>query len=166
MMNNVMDHSGEGIFFSSKLMDAFLIFSGGKVFSRDRYDRERLAELEGEGPGTTVYMKLSNFTQKQSRDVFDMYTNEDNQFTKTRVPLRMMFDASPVSRSQAKRVCNRFEEFREIILDFDGLDWMGQGFAHQIFAVYQKEHPELEIIPINMSDGVRSMYLHVLEKQG
>ena len=77
------------------------------------------------------------------------------------VPLKNMFDAAPVSRSQAKRVCHRLESFQEVVLDFDGLEWMGQGFAHQIFTVFQNKHPDVEIIPINTSEGVEKMYLHV-----
>lgn len=158
-------HSGEGIFFSSKLMDSFMIVSGGKVFSRDKFDMAQLRELSDGRRGTTVQMKLSNTSQKHSYEVFDRYSDEDNRFTKTRIPLRMMFDSSPVSRSQAKRVCNRLDEFREITLDFDGLEWMGQGFAHQIFVVFQREHPNIRLIPIHMSETVEAMYRHVTERE-
>ena len=43
---------------------------------------------------------------------------------------------------------------------------MGQGFAHQIFVVFQNEHPEIRLIPINMSDGVAKMYAHVTGTAG
>ena len=60
----------------------------------------------------------------------------------------MSADAAPVSRSQAKSVCNRLGKFEEAILDFDGIEWMGQGFAHQIFVVFQNAHPEISIVPL------------------
>ena len=47
-------------------------------------------------------------------------------------------------------------------LDFDGIDWMGQGFAHQIFVVFAREHPELRLLPVNMNPAVEKMYRHVL----
>lgn len=42
------------------------------------------------------------------------------------------------------------------------LQWMGQGFAHQIFVVFAKEHPEVNLIPINMNEDITKMYQHVL----
>ena len=54
-----------------------------------------------------------------------------------------IFDASPVSRSQAKRVCNRLDKFEEVIVDFAEISWMGQGFAHQLFVVFAGSHPEI-----------------------
>ena len=46
----------------------------------------------------------------------------------------------------------RLEKFQEVILDFDGIEWMGQGFAHQIFVIYKNQHPEIQIIPVNMNE--------------
>ena len=155
------NHSGEGIFFTSKLMDEFFILSDGKVFTNNRYDVSQVFDLPEMAGGTGVFMQLSNFTTKNSQEVFDMFSNVDGGFTKTRIPIKNMFDADPVSRSQAKRVCNGLNRFREVEIDFSGVDWMGQGFAHQIFVVFQNEHPEIRLIPINMSNGVARMYAHI-----
>ncbi len=46
-------------------------------------------------------------------------------------------------------------------MDFEGVEWMGQAFAHQIFSIYQKEHPEISLVPINMNDEVSKMLNHV-----
>ena len=78
------------------------------------------------------------------------------------LPLKNIFDADPVSRSQARRVCNRLDKFTEVELDFDSVNWMGQGFAHQIFVVFQNEHPEIRLIPVNMGKDVEAMYRHVV----
>lgn len=106
-------------------------------------------------------MALSNFSQKTPQEVFDRYANVDGGFTKTHIPLKNMFDTSPVSRSQAKRVCNRLDRFEEVVLDFEGLEWMGQGFAHQIFVVFQNAHPQIILTPVNMNEAVTKMYQHV-----
>ena len=71
------------------------------------------------------------------------------------------FGSTPVSRSQAKQLCNGLEKFEEIILDFSDIAWMGQGFAHQIFVVFANAHPEIVIDPINMNKDVTKMYNHV-----
>ena len=113
--------------------------------------------------GTGVFMSLSSFSHKNPQEVFDLYANIDGGFIKTKIPLKNIFDTSPVSRSQAKRVCNRLEKFREIVIDFDGIQWMGQGFAHQIFVIFSREHPDIQLIPINMNEDVTKMYVHVMD---
>jgi hypothetical protein len=112
--------------------------------------------------GTAVYMSLSNHTRKRVRDVFDTFADVDGGFTKTIIAMRNYFDSSPVSRSQAKRLCNRLDRFKVVSLDFEGMEWMGQGFAHQVFVVFKNEHPEVNIKPINMNEDVRRMYNHVI----
>ncbi len=164
------NHSGEGIFFTSKMMDNFIIFSENKIFTTDKYniDENIMALSSGNNKsfinGTCVFMSLSNFSHKTSNEIFDIYSNVDGGFSKTRIPLKNIFESSPVSRSQAKRICNRLDKFKEVILDFDGLTWMGQGFAHQIFVVYQNEHPNIKLTPVNMCEPVENMYNHVTRK--
>lgn len=156
------NHSGEGIFFSSKMMDTFFILSGGKVFSTSKYENEHVLDLEDPILGTFVYMSLSNFTARTAKEVFDLYANTEGVFTTTRIPIRSIFDSAPVSRSQAKRLANRLESFTEVIFDFEGVGWMGQGFAHQLFSVFARSHPELSLVAINMNEGVSAMYRHVM----
>ena len=158
------NHSGEGIFFTSKMMDEFYIVSDGKVFTNNRYDVSEVFDLPEIRRGTGVLMQLSNYTKKTSREIFDLFSSVDGGFTKTRIPLKNMFDSSPVSRSQAKRVCNGLTRFQEVEIDFSGLDWMGQGFAHQLFVVFQNEHPEIKLIPMNAGEGIKKMYTHVTGK--
>lgn len=163
LTTDIENHSGEGIFFSSKMVDDFFIVSSGKIFSNNKYGNSKIMNLaQTNTEGTGVYMSLSNFTQRNPQEVFDLYANTEGGFVKTKVPLKNIFDASPVSRSQAKRVCNRLEEFKEVELDFDGIQWMGQGFAHQIFVVFARKHPDIKLEPVNMSEDVAKMYAHVM----
>lgn len=157
------NHSGEGIFFSSKMMDSFFILSGGKIFTNNKFDDLRILNIADRNiPGTCVIMSLSNFTQRRAHEVFDAYSDVDGGFTKTRIPLKNIFDTAPVSRSQAKRICNRLERFQEIELDFEDLEWMGQGFAHQIFVVFGRANPQIKIVPVNMNEAVAKMYHHAI----
>ena len=50
-----------------------------------------------------------------------------------------------ISRSQAKRLINRFDKFVEVVLDFDGVTQIGQAFADQIFRVFQNKHPNVHL---------------------
>ena len=156
------NHSGEGIFFTSKMMDSFMIFSSGKFFATTKYSNEYITDINEQMTGTCVVMSLSNFTNRTAKEIFDLYSDTDGVFTTTRIPIKNIFDSAPVSRSQAKRVCHRLDSFEEVIFDFDNVGWMGQGFAHQIFVVYQREHPSIKLIPINMNESVASMYNHVV----
>lgn len=166
LTTDTANHSGEGIFFSSKLMDEFFIISSGKIFTNNKYDDSRILDLALENQkGTCVIMELSNFSHKTAKEVFDAYANVDGGFVKTRIPLKNIFDLSPVSRSQAKRVCNRLDRFKEIVVDFDEITWIGQGFAHQLFVVFANAHPDLVLIPINMNEDVTKMYHHVIASQ-
>lgn len=160
---NPAAHSGEGIFFSSKLVDRFSIMSDGLIFATDKYAKELHSSTDSESKGTTVYMELSNRTKRKTMDVFNSFSDEDMQFTKTILKIAMIFDMPPVSRSQAKRMCNGLEKFKEVTLDFSGVDFIGQGFAHQVFVLYRNSHPEVKLMPVNMSQNVEMMLKHVSE---
>ncbi len=109
-------HSGEGIFFTSRIMDRFFACSDGKEYSYDYGDGSE--NIHSPEEGTLIYMEISNSSSKNLRDVFDQYEDADGGFTKTRVPIKNMFDIDPVSRSQARRLCQRLDEFEEVELDF------------------------------------------------
>lgn len=161
-------HSGEGIFFTSRVLDKFLAISDGKIFSHSNFDDivENLENIEflskwRDMKGTCIFMELSNNSNKILKEVFDMFADVDGGFTKTHIPVKNIFAEFPVSRSQAKRLCNRFEEFEVVELDFAGISEIGQGFAHEIFVVFQNTHENVSIIPINTSEDVMRMINHV-----
>lgn len=162
------NHSGEGIFFTSRALDRFAAVSDGKVFAHDKY-YELLQNLEDTGllkertgqNGTVIYMELSNDSKKNLKEVFDMFSDVDGGFTKTRIPIKNIYETYPVSRSQAKRLCHRFDKFQEIVLDFDGIDEIGQAFAHEIFVVFQNNHKDITLVPENTNEDVKKMICHV-----
>ena len=162
------NHSGEGIFFTSRILDRFAVISDGKVFTHDKY-REKFRDLKDiKGMeqrnferGTTVYMRLSNNSKKNLREVFDMFADDDGGFTKTCIPIKNFFETYPVSRSQAKRLSNRFENFQEIELDFEGVDEIGQAFAHELFVVFQRNHENIKLTPTHYSKEIERMIIHV-----
>lgn len=163
------NHSGEGIFFTSRILDRFAAISDGKIFTHDKY-LDVLRNLEdvepmkdwAKTPGTIIFMELSNYSKKIIREVFDTFSDIDGGFTKTQIPIKNIYETYPVSRSQAKRLCNRFEKFQEVVLDFDGIDDIGQGFAHEIFVVFQKSHPNTTILAQNANQNVSKMINHVI----
>lgn len=157
-------HSGEGIFFSSRMFDQFSITSGSVTFSHQaKAPEDWILEAEESG-GTTVRMELGNHTARSINKVFKQFTSGDDfGFTKTVVPVRLAQygDDNLVSRSQAKRLIVRFEKFRTVVLDFKGVLLIGQAFADEVFRVFALDHPEVELIPMNANKDVRQMIAHV-----
>ena len=156
------NHSGEGIFFTSKAMDEFYIVSGKKFFIVNKLDNTFLDISEDTTDGTLVCMGISNKSKKELSEVFENYADTDNGFFRTKIIMKNIFDSSPISRSEAKRLCNNLEKFKEVILDFSDIAFMGQGFAHQLFSVFAKNNPQIKIISENMSDDVYKMYMHII----
>lgn len=155
------NHSGEGIFFTSRMFDEFDILSGGVCFlHKSGDDLDWLSERKQPGTGTTVWMKLNNHTARTTRKIFDQFTSgEDNSFHKTIVPVELARYGNEqlVSRSQAKRLMARVELFKVVMLDFTGVPLIGQAFADEIFRVFPMNHPEIELIPVHASSEVKRM---------
>ena len=153
-------HTGEGIFFTSRMFDDYVILSGGVYFSHKTGEEEDwILERERAGEGTTVVMSLRNRSDRTVKQVFEKYTAspKDFGFNRTIVPVRLAKHGAEqlVSRSQAKRLLARFERFKVVILDFAGIDEIGQAFADEIFRVYSLQHPEVRIVPANTGPEVK-----------
>lgn len=153
-------HSGEGIFFSSKVFDRFDIRSGRLHFAHDDGTVDVLFERDAGAPGTTVFMQLANDSSRTTREVFDRFAApEEYTFAKTIVPVKLAQHEGEklVSRSQAKRLTLRFERFQTVVLDFAGVDEIGQAFADEVFRVFQLAHPQTTLLPQNLSPAVAAM---------
>jgi hypothetical protein len=66
-----------------------------------------------------------------------------------------------ISRGQAKGIAVRFEKFLEIEINFSDIDFIGQGFADELFRVWKNKHPEIKLYAINTSNDVKNMISHV-----
>lgn len=153
-------HTGEGVFFSSKMFNRFSIMSRNLFFTNDVSNESWLIDGDEEIAGTNVAMVLDNDSTRTTSEVFEQYAAPDEfTFAKTTVPVRLAQHEgeSLVSRSQAKRLTMRFERFKTVVLDFAGVEEIGQAFADQVFRVFQAAHPELEMVPIHMTESVRRM---------
>ncbi|HEX4782536.1 MAG TPA: STAS-like domain-containing protein [Usitatibacter sp.] len=155
-------HSGEGIFFTSRAMDYFAITSGDLYFSHDQGRPEDfLTDASPTGRGTDVWLQLGDRSERTLRSVFERFTSAqgDYEFSKTVVALDLARHEGEelISRSQAKRVVARFEQFREVVLDFERIPTIGQAFADEIFRVFALEHPGTRLVPIRMNEDVTRM---------
>jgi anti-sigma regulatory factor (Ser/Thr protein kinase)/biotin operon repressor len=155
-------HTGEGVFFTSRVFDRFTIVSHALRFvhllRRDAWLTEDVARPF---KGTTVLMELMLPSSRTLQNVFATYSSgpDDYRFAKTHVPLKLASfgDESLVSRSSARRVLARAERFDEVLLDFAGVRAVGQAFADEIFRVFATAHPEVKLAHVNASDQVARM---------
>ena len=109
-------------------------------------------------------MDLNNSTSRNIKSVFDQFTGEDYSFDKTVVPVKLTQygDERLVSRSQAKRLLARVDRFKTVILDFDGVDRIGQAFADEVFRVFNNNHPDIQLYFIKTNDDVEKMIVRAL----
>jgi hypothetical protein len=93
--------------------------------------------------------------------VIDQFSSgpDEYSFARTIVPVRLarIGDEDLVSRSQAKRLLQRVERFRHVVLDFHSVGTIGQAFADEIFRVFANAHPEVELIPNHATPEVQQM---------
>lgn len=154
-------HTGEGIFFTSRVFDRFSIISGKLYFAHMEKDDDWLLEDEEQSQGTIVSMIISPTSKRTAQEVFDRFATSDADygFSRTRVPVALARygDENLVSRSQAKRLLSRFERFREIVLDFKGVSTIGQAFADEVFRIFPADHPASHLYPVNTTQEVEKM---------
>jgi anti-sigma regulatory factor (Ser/Thr protein kinase) len=154
-------HSGQGIFFASRMLDEFTILSRGAYFSHKAARRDDLIlDIDDLDSSTMVTMALENNTDRSLKDVFDQYSSGDNyDFSKTVVPLRLarFGEEKLISRSQAKRALARVERFTAVVFDFAGIETIGQAFADEIFRVWARAHEDVKCLVIDASPAVRKM---------
>ncbi|MBR1396247.1 MAG: DUF4325 domain-containing protein [Selenomonadaceae bacterium] len=163
------NHSGEGIFFSSKMFDLFFIQANGieYISKNDLALNFLLENTKGSiNKGTWVSMEMSKDNVVPIETIFNQYSDADLGFNKTIVPVVHLIDKknetdmSLMSRSQARRLLHRFDSFSKVILDFESVEFIGQGFADEIFRVYSNLHPSIDILYVNANEKVEQMIKH------
>jgi hypothetical protein len=158
-------HTGQGIFFSSRVCDWFCLEANGFAVSFERDGRvEPLEFLADRGrAGTTVKFRISRQPGRSLRQVFDEYCPQpDIDFVRTRIAVRLMAEAdgSLVSRSQARRLMAGLDQFTQVELDFEGVAEIAQGFADEVFRVWCAAHPAVRLEALNAGEEVDRMLRH------
>lgn len=110
-----------------------------------------------------MWMEIDTKTERTTQSVFQKYAGEDIYFRKTHVTIALgrYPGEQLVSRSQAKRVLARISNFSEVILDFRGVDQIGQPFADEIFRVFKYDHPKTVLIAFNTNETIDKMIKYV-----
>lgn len=165
-------HSGEGIFFTSKVGNQFTLDSFGHqlIVNNDLPD-VFVQTTKKIKKGTKVTFVIHAKAKQHLNDVFKKYTNSkksnDYGFDTTEVRIKLYTMAGVhISRSQARRILSGLEKFKHIVFDFDKVPVVGQAFADEIFRVFHRQHPAITFKELNMNEGVKFMVKRAKNEAG
>lgn len=159
-------HSGEGIFFTSKACDLFVLRSHRIELTITAPDHEPSVSVRKPIRGTEVTLGIRRATKRKLEQVFAAFAPEEYDFRFEKTIVTVRFSARDyLSRSEARRLVARLESFREVVLDFTGVRSIGQAFADEIFRVFAGSHPEVALKRVNVDRALDAVIRHVVDNQ-
>lgn len=152
-------HCGHGLFFVARAADIFDLHANRQAFQR-RPGRSGWSPVRPLArPGTSIFLAIALDTPRTLDEVLRAQADHGYAFEQTEVPLRLL--TGPMvgleSRAQARRVTARLAQFRRATLNFSGVDDIGPAFADELFRVYARAHPEVQLHPEAMAPRVAAM---------
>lgn len=151
-------HSGQGIFFTSKIADKLIIQSSNKKLIFDNLLDDVFIEDTKEIKGTKIKFFLSVKSKVNLKKIFDEYSVGLYDFNRTKIKIKLFQEGSEyISRSQARRLIVGLDKFKEIILDFKNVKVVGQAFCDEIFRIWQTNNPKIAIKWINANKNIDFM---------
>ncbi len=155
-------HSGEGIFFTSKVANKFSLRSHSIQIEWDRALDDIFVSKPRFQKGTRVNFQLRRDSRTKLEAVFSEFAPEEYnyQFSKTKVMIKLI-KPEYVSRSEARRLVLNLDKFHDIELDFKGVSRLGQGFADEVFRIFTGKFPQITIRVTNTNPAILAMIRHV-----
>lgn len=155
-------HSGEGIFFTSRVFDSYCILANGLCYIKDNEADDWFLERRDQikNVATLIQMEIALSSNRTTYEVFKRYENpETSAFDKTHILVQLSLSGEDrfVSRSQAKRILVGLDKFNHIILDFRGIKAVGQAFVDEVFRIFQDQHPAITIDSVGTNEEVQFM---------
>jgi len=155
-------HTGHGLYFTTRIADILDLHANGAAFQHRAWQRHRWHRTAPAArQGTSVFVAIALDTPVTLDDVLRAHSRDGQgyAFERTVVPLQFLASTGPAldSRAQARRAALRLQQFRHAQLDFAGVEDVGHGFADELFRVFARRHPQLELEPVNMSPAVRGL---------
>ena len=157
-------HSGQGLFFTSKLADVFDLHANDAAFQQRAWDGRGWCPTRAVAKhGSSIYAAFLLDTPRTIDAVRQAFSHDGQGygFDRTVVPLRLI--ASPTcgleSRAQAARVAARLGEFARAEIDFAGVPHIGHAFADELFRVAAlRSGGRLgALVPVNASASIAAL---------
>jgi anti-sigma regulatory factor (Ser/Thr protein kinase) len=152
-------HCGHGLFFVARSADIFDLHANRQAFQR-RPGRSGWSSLRPMArQGTSVFLAMALDTTRTLDEVLRSQAEQGYGFEHTEVPLRLLTgpQIGLESRAQARRVTARLDQFRRARLDFSGIEDIGPAFADELFRVYARTHPQVDLRADGMAPRVAAM---------
>lgn len=155
-------HTGRGLFFSSQLADVFDIHANNTAFQRRAWDSTGWqAGRPLPRQGSSIYMAIALDTTRTLDQVLQAWSTDGSgiEFDHTTVHLRLLAGPGQAldSRAQARRVAARLPTFKRVEISFEGVSDVGHGFTDELFRVFARARPEVELVPTHMTPRVAAL---------
>lgn len=157
------NHSGQGIFFTSKIADKLVFQSHQIEVAFDHVRKDVFVKKIRRIRGTRVFFVISKNTKKVIKKLFEQYSNQDYEFDKSKVIVHLSKNEGYLSRSQARRMMMGLEKYKRIVFDFKGVNSVGQAFTDEVFRVFQMLYPHIQLGWINTNESVSFMIGYALK---
>jgi anti-sigma regulatory factor (Ser/Thr protein kinase) len=159
-------HTGRGLYFTARIADVLDVHANAAAFQHRAWQANRWQPVRpATQQGTSVFVAFALDTQRSLDEVMRAHSldGQGYGFERTVVPLQLLDDSTRVleSRAQARRVGSRLQQFRRAELDFEGIEEIGHGFADELFRVFAREHPGVELVPTHMTARVAALVASV-----
>jgi anti-sigma regulatory factor (Ser/Thr protein kinase) len=155
-------HSGEGIYFTSRAADRLVIKGSGKRLIFDNLLHDVVIDKTTVRKGTAVDFFIGLRSKTSLSSIFRQFTSGEYEFSKTNVQIALYKSGSSfISRSQARRLLAGLDAFKHLILDFQDVQTIGQGFADEIFRIWKTNHSGVIIEVRHANENVEMMIKHV-----
>jgi anti-sigma regulatory factor (Ser/Thr protein kinase) len=155
-------HTGRGLFFSSQLADVFDIHANKTAFQRRAW--ESAGWKQGKAlprQGSSIYMAIALNTTRTLDGVLEAWSiaGDGIEFDRTVVQLRLLAGEGQAldSRAQARRVGSRLGSFKRAEISFEGVGDVGHPFTDELFRVFAKSHPEIELVATNTTPRIEAL---------
>lgn len=158
-------HTGEGIFFTSRIFDKCMISSDNIMYARMGEEDFSIESLKT-SRGTSVSLYIECDSAKKLEDLFTKYTDRETyEFSSTEVGVSLADREDDwISRSQARRILSGLEKFAVVMLDFRGVKRVGQAFVDEVFRVFKNKYPDIEIKYKNANSDIDFMIKRGLKR--
>ena len=157
-------HKGWGIFLVSRLSDVFGIYSDGLFYCKDNLGDDWFLETRklSNSKGTKISMAIRFNSVRTVKQVMDQYGVKDLKApipdkTEILIQLSQMEEEPYISRAHARRVLQGAEKFHRLVLDFQNIPTVGQAFVEEVYQVFRRDYPEIEIESIHAGPDVQFM---------
>lgn len=150
-------HTGEGIFFTSKVMDVFQLSSNGIRWTVDNTRGDHAVGVSDVEVGTVVVGQVDAQTTRSTREVFGAYS-QDYEFVRTRPAVKLFgLGLRFVSRSEARRLLANWTSSPRSTSTSPASRTSARASSMSCLRVWPHEHSGKSINPINMNEAVEFM---------